>query len=186
MATLLAVVGRILIALLFIVAGFTKLIDPASTAQMLAGVGLPAWLALPTGLFELLAGLALVVGYHTRIFALLLAGFSLVTAFFFHNNLLDPIQSAMLLKNVAIAGGLLSLCGLDTARWSYDAMRQRRREDLAEQKGREEAHDAEVRAARAEGVAAGTRSRDVTDSDIQGRAVVTDVDRDGVPEVRKA
>jgi putative oxidoreductase len=185
MATLLAVVGRILIALLFIVSGFTKLIDPMATSQMLASVSLPPWLALPTGLFELLAGLALVIGYHTRIFAVLLAGFSLLAAFFFHNNLVDPLQSAMLLKNVAIAGGLLSLCGLDTARWSYDAMRRRRREELAEQQAREQAHDAEVRAARAEGVAAGTRSRDVTESDIHGRTVVTDVDRDGVPEVRK-
>lgn len=185
MATVLGFIGRLLIALLFIVSGVNKLFDIGGTEAMIASTGLPGWLALPTGLFELIAGLALVFGVMTRFFAVLLAAFCLLAAFFFHLNFVDPVQSAMLLKNVAIAGGLLCLTALDTERWSYDAMRQRRRAELDAHKAELDARDAEVRAARAEGVAAATRSREQADSGIHGRTVVTDVDGDGVPEVRK-
>lgn len=166
MTTVLAFVGRLMIALLFIVSGVNKLFDVAGTEGMITSVGLPSGFALPTGIFEVVAGLALVFGVLTRLFAVLLAAFCLLAAFFFHNDFVDPTQAAMLLKNIAIAGGLLCLCALDNIRWSYDAMRERRRTELA-------AHDAELRAARAEGAAAQS-----------SRTVVADVDRDEVP-VRK-
>jgi len=181
MPTVLAFIGRILIALLFIASGIGKLADPASTAQMLAAVGLPTGLAVPTGLFELIAGLALVFGVLTRLFAVLLAGFCLAAAFFFHNNFTDPMQAAMLLKNVAIAGGLLCLTAVDSLRWSYDAMRERRRSEIAAQDAVERQHEAELRAARVEGTAAAR----TTAAHSIDRTVVTDVDGDGVPEVRK-
>lgn len=144
MTALMAFIGRVLIALLFIISGTNKLVDPASAAAMLSGVGLPASLAMPTGVFELVAGLALVGGVLTRFFAALLAAFCLLSAFFFHNNFVDPLQATMLLKNVAIAGGLLCLCAVNTMRWSYDAMRDQRRLERAER-------EATVRAAYAEG-----------------------------------
>lgn len=184
MATMLGFIGRLLIALLFIVSGVTKLFDLGGTQAMLAGVGLPADLALPTALFEVVAGVALVFGAMTRLVALLLAAFCLATAFFFHNNFMDPVQAAMLLKNLAIAGGLLCLTGLDSIRWSYDAMRERRRVEHDARIAEGQAHEAELRAARAEGAAAATRAREVAGSDIQGRTVVADGDGDGVPEVQ--
>lgn len=158
MTTLLAFVGRILIALLFLVSGANKLMDISGTDTMIRSVGLPGGLGLLVGLFEVAAGLALVFGVATRLTAIILAGFCLVTAFFFHNNFTDPIQAAMLLKNVAISGGLLALTAADTARWSYDALRARRRAEIAELRAEAKAHDAEVRAARAEGEAAATRT----------------------------
>ena len=154
MTTLLAFVGRLMIALLFLVSGANKLMDLAGTNAMIEAVGLPGGLAVLAGLFEIVAGLMLVFGVVTRTTAVLLAGFCLVSAFFFHNNLADPMQAAMLLKNIAIAGGLLCLTALDTARWSYDAMRARRQAEIARLKAENRAHDAEVRAARAEGAAA--------------------------------
>jgi putative oxidoreductase len=157
MTTLLAFIGRLLIALLFLVSGANKLMDISGTDAMIRSVGLPGGLALLTGLFEIVSGLALVFGVATRFFAVLLALFCLVSAFFFHNNFADPIQAAMLLKNVAIAGGLLCLTALDTVRWSYDAMRARRRAEVATRDAELRAHDAEVRAARAEGAAGATR-----------------------------
>jgi len=182
---MLGFIGRLLIALLFIVSGANKLFDIGGTQAMLTSAGLPAMLALPTALFELLAGLALVFGFMTRLVAILLAGFCLAAAFFFHNNFMDPMQAAMLLKNVAIAGGLLCLTGLDSIRWSYDSMRERRRVEHDARIAEGQAHEAELRAARAEGAAAATHSREVAGSDIHGRTVVTDVDGDGVPEVGK-
>ena len=158
MNTLLAFVGRLMIAILFLVSGANKLMDISGTDQMIRSVGLPGGLAIATGLFEVVASLALIFGIATRGFAILLAAFCLVSAFFFHNNFADPIQAAMLLKNIAIAGGLLCLTALDNVRWSYDAMRLRRRTELAELRAENRAHDAEVRAARAEGAVAATQA----------------------------
>ena len=78
-------VGRILLALMFITAGYPKLIDPSGTAGMIAGAGLPAATALAylAGLFELVAGLFVLVGFQTRIAAYLLAAFSAVTKLFY-------------------------------------------------------------------------------------------------------
>lgn len=169
MNTLLAFIGRLMIALLFLISGANKLMDVAGTDAMIRAVGLPGGLAVVTGLFEIIAGLALVIGVATRFFAVVLAFYCLVTAFFFHNNFVDPIQAAMLLKNVAIAGGLLCLTALDNVRWSYDALRVRRRAELAELRAENRVHEAEMRAARAEGAAAATRTA-ATD----GETVVAD------------
>lgn len=158
MSTLLAFIGRLMIALLFLISGVGKLMDVAGTDQMIRAVGLPGGLAVAVGLFEIIAGLALVFGVGTRVFAILLAGFCLLAAFFFHNDFTDPIQATMLLKDIAIAGGLLCLTALDNVRWSYDAMRARRRDEAAELDAEHRAHEAEVRAARAEGAAAATQA----------------------------
>lgn len=144
MSTLLAFIGRVLIALLFIVSGINKVADLSGTQAMLAGVGLPANFAVGVAIFEVIAGLALVFGVLTRLFALVLAAFCVITAFIFHNQFMDPVQAAMLLKNLAVAGGLLCLCALESYRWSYDDIRDRRRRDLTER-------EAELRAAKAEG-----------------------------------
>lgn len=166
MSALLAFAGRLLIALLFVISGLNKLVDPVSTEAMLAGVGLPTMLAVPTGLFELVAGLALILGFLTRFFATLLAIFCLLAAFFFHNNFVDPVQLAQLLKNIAIAGGLLCLCAVNTMRWSYDSMRDQRRVERAERdaamraavaEGKLEEREAALRVAEAEGRVRGPR-----------------------------
>lgn len=157
MNTIAALIGRILLSLIFIGSGASKLFDPAGTEAMITGVGLPAGLAIPTGLFELIAGLAIALGFMTRLFAILLAGFCLVTAFFFHNQIGDPMQLAMALKNVAIAGGLLCLFAHTQMRWSYDSMRLTRKAELAERKSEitqrdadAKIHEAELRATKAE------------------------------------
>jgi len=151
MNTVAAFVGRLLLALIFIVSGINKLFDIPSIEAMLAGVGLPTSFALPTALFELLGGLAIALGVMTRLFAILFAGFSLVTILFFHRQFSDPMQATMALKNVAIAGGFLCLFAHSQMRWSYDSMRQRRRHDALNREVELRAREAELRAARAEG-----------------------------------
>lgn len=150
MNTIAALIGRILLSLIFIVSGASKLFDPAGTEALITGVGLPAGLAIPAGLFELIAGLALALGFMTRFVSVLLAGFCLVTAFFFHNQFGDPMQAAMALKNVAIAGGLLCLFAHSQMRWSYDSMRLKRKAEIAERDAAEKVREAELRAAKAE------------------------------------
>lgn len=151
MSHIAALVGRILMSIIFIWSGFGKLANLPQTDAMIVAAGLPSGLALPTALFEILAGLALVFGIMTRLVALILAGFTLTSALFFHNNLTDPNQQIHALKNLAMAGGLLCLFAQSQMRWSYDSMRLQRRAELAERNADERVHDAELRAARAEG-----------------------------------
>jgi len=131
MSTLAAVIGRILIALLFIVSGFLKLADPGTAAALLQSAGLsPAW-TMPAALFEIVVGTALAVGAMTRLAALLLAGFTVLTILFFHHQFADPAQLPGILLHVALVGGLLGIFAHSQIWWSYDALRQRRAEDLA-------------------------------------------------------
>lgn len=146
-----AFIGRIMMAVIFIVSGFGKLVNLSGTDAMLTGAGLPAGLALPVALFELLGGVALVIGLMTRLVAVLLAAFTLLAALFFHNQLTDPVQQIHALKNLAIAGGLLCLFAHSQMRWSYDSMQLRRRAERAERDAASRVHEAELRAARAEG-----------------------------------
>jgi putative oxidoreductase len=101
--------GRILLALIFIISGLGKLGDVAGVAGYMASVGLPAILAWPAILFEIVAGIALLIGCQTRITALALAGFSLLTAVIFHLDPADPTQMITFLRNLAMAGGYLLL-----------------------------------------------------------------------------
>lgn len=174
MSMIAAVIGRLLLAVMFIVSGLQKIADPGPTAQMLAGTNLPESLALPTGVFELVSGLFLAIGLMTRLTAIALFVFVGLTIFFFHNQFADPLQGTLALKNLAIMGGLLMTFAYGQVRGTFDYMRERRR-----------TYDAELRAARAEGRAEGATAapRTVVAPPAAG-TVVTDVDRDGVPEVR--
>ena len=106
---------------------------------MLDGVGLPANLALPTGIFELVAGFLLAIGLMSRLVAALLFAFVALATVMFHNQITDPMQATQALKNLAIMGGLLMVIAYGQMRWSYDHWRERDRQ-----------HKAELRAARAE------------------------------------
>jgi putative oxidoreductase len=100
-------VGRVLVGLLFLLAGLGKLGDVGGFAAYLASGGLPAFLAWPAVLFEIVVGAALIIGYRTRIAALAAAAFCVVAGLLYHLDFSDQIQTAMLFKNLAIAGGLL-------------------------------------------------------------------------------
>ena len=131
-------IGRILLSLMFITAGFPKLLDPSGTAGMITGAGLPAATALAylAGLFELVGGLFILVGFQTKITAWLLALFCVFTAFVFHagainvpdfpegaNGLLTVFNGLMMWKNITIAGGFLVLAAFGPGSISVDARR---------------------------------------------------------------
>lgn len=127
-----ALIGRILLSAIFIFAGFGKMADIGATAANMASAGLPSSLAWPTAIFELVAGLAILLGIFTRLFAFLLAGFCLLTALMFHADFADPMQQASFMKNVAMAGGFLVLMAYNGVSHSLDALRVRRREVVVE------------------------------------------------------
>jgi putative oxidoreductase len=177
MSAIAAFVGRLMLALLFVLSGIPKIIDPSGTAAMMQAARLPGNLAMAVGIFEVVAGLLLALGVMTRLVSILLAGFTLLTVFFIHNQFGDPMQAAQALKNIAVAGGLLMVFAYGHMYWGYDRMRAMRKGELAAADASARAHDAELRAARAEGRAEAVGTGAGT--------VVTDVDGDGRPEVRK-
>lgn len=101
--------GRVLLGILFLVAGVGKLQDVAGFTGYLTSGGLPAVLAWPSIIFEIALGLALIVGFQVRAFALAGAGFSILAGLLYHFDPADQAQFTSFLKNLAIAGGFLVL-----------------------------------------------------------------------------
>lgn len=112
--------GRILLALIFIVSGVGKISDVAGTAGYIESAGLPGILVWPTIALEVLGGIAIVIGFQTRIAAFALALFALAAAVLFHTNFADPMQSIMFMKNLSMAGGLLLLAASGATALSVD------------------------------------------------------------------
>jgi putative oxidoreductase len=101
--------GRILLATLFLVSGFGKIEQYSATAGYMESMGVPgALLPLVIGL-ETLGAAAIMLGWKTRLVALLLAAFTLLSAVIFHGNISDPGQLVHFLKNLSIAGAFLLL-----------------------------------------------------------------------------
>ncbi len=176
MSKIAAIIGRLLIAIIFVVSGIGKFADPSSTAQMLGSVGLSPALAIPSGLFELIAGLMLAAGFAVRLVAIALFAFVALTPLFFHNRFIDPLQAAMAMKNLAIMGGLM-LAFAHSQMWShYYGMTRQRRGEIAARDAEKRAHDAELRAARAEGVITAAKTeRVVVDRNGDGDGYVDSV-----------
>jgi putative oxidoreductase len=99
--------GRILMVLIFVLAGFTKIMHYDATAADMVAHGIPGMLLPVVIATELLGGLAIILGWQTRIAAFLLAGFSIVTALLMHNDPNSQVEGIMLMKNLSIAGGFL-------------------------------------------------------------------------------
>lgn len=120
--TIVPAIGRILLATIFIFSGIGKLMAPAATIGYIASSGLPfAPLALAGAIaVELGGGLMLALGIQTRLVAALLAGFSIVTGLAFHNAIGDQNQLIHLLKNIAMAGGLLQVVAFGAGAFSID------------------------------------------------------------------
>ena len=115
--------GRILLASLFLLSGFSKISGYGMTAGYMASMGVsPALLPIVIAT-EVLGSLAIILGWHTRIAAFLLAGFTLLAASLFHNNFGDQTQMIMFLKDVAITGAFLMLLANGAGELSLDHRR---------------------------------------------------------------
>jgi putative oxidoreductase len=126
----LVVVGRVLLALMFIMAGFSKLGNISGTAGYIASGGLPlaSVLAVVVGLLELLGGIAIAIGFHARWAALALGLFTIAASLLFHKFwAVAPeqafVQQLMFMKNLSVAGGLFIVAALGAGPVSVDARR---------------------------------------------------------------
>ena len=124
MNNILQPLGRIMLALIFILAGIGKIADPAGNMSFMQSAGVPGLLLWPTIALEILGGLAIAVGFKTRYAAFALAVFSVAAAFIFHRNFGDQMQMIMFLKNIAMAGGLLLLATSGVTAYSLDSKKK--------------------------------------------------------------
>jgi putative oxidoreductase len=122
-----ALVGRILLGLIFVLSGFQKLTGFSGVAAGIAGKGLPMpeVLAVLSVAIELGAGLLLLVGWKARWAALLLFLFTIPITLVFHNFwAMEGAEAAMneihFMKNVSIMGGMLLVAAFGPGRYSVD------------------------------------------------------------------
>lgn len=115
-----APIGRLLISFIFLYSGLGKISGYAGTQAYMESMGVPGALLPLVIAVEVLGGLAVALGWHTRIAAFLLAGFSLLSALLFHANFADQMQLISFLKNVAIAGGFLMIVAVGGGAFSLD------------------------------------------------------------------
>ena len=114
-------VARIMMPVLFIVAGYGKLGDAyAGTQQYMQAMGVPGALLPLTILLELGGGLAILVGFLTRTTAIFTFGFTVLTALLFHSNFAEGANQLMFMKNFTIAGGYLLLAVTGPGKFSID------------------------------------------------------------------
>ncbi len=116
--------GRILIAVLFLMAGIGKLGSGYDGTQAyMEAMGVPEMLLPVVIALEIGGAILLIAGFWTRTSALALAAFTILSAVLFHWDFSDQMQQVMLLKNVAIAGGFLLLASTGAGTWSVDGRR---------------------------------------------------------------
>lgn len=115
-----APVARILLSLIFVTSGISKISGYAGTQGYMEAMGVPGGLLPLVIALEILGGLAVMLGWHTRVAAFLLAGFTLSSALLFHANFGDQVQMIMFMKNVSIAGGFLMIVAQGAGAFSLD------------------------------------------------------------------
>jgi putative oxidoreductase len=113
--------GRAMLAAIFIVAGFSKLgAAYAGTQAYMDSVGVPGLLLPAVIAVEILGGIAILIGFQTRIAAALLFGFTMLAALLFHSDFSQQMQSILFMKNIAIAGAFLLLFSQGPGQWAFN------------------------------------------------------------------
>lgn len=113
-------IARILMPVLFIVAGWGKITGYAGTQQYMEAMGVPGFFLPLTILLEFGGGLAVLFGLLTRFTAIVTAVFTLITAFVFHSDFAVDGNSISFMKNLTIAGGYLLLFITGPGAYSID------------------------------------------------------------------
>ena len=114
------VLGRIFLSTIFLIEGINKIFNYESTIEYMENFSVPEYLAIPAIIVEILFPLLLIVGYQTKISALVLAMFTLATALIFHTDFTNQMQLTSFLKNFAIAGGFLIIFVNSAGKYSLD------------------------------------------------------------------
>jgi putative oxidoreductase len=118
--------GRILIAAIFIYDAMLIGQYPAENHSFIQSFGVPGFLLWPAAALQLVGGVLVVIGLATRIAALALGAFCLLTAAIFHTNFADTMEAIQFGKDIGLAGGFLFLSANGPGAWSVEGWRARR------------------------------------------------------------
>jgi len=114
------VLGRIFLSMIFLIEGMNKIFNYEGTIQYMENFGVPEYFAIPAIILEILFPLLLIIGYQTKIAALVMTIFTIVVAIIFHTNFADPMQFITFFKDIAIAGGFLIIFVKGAGKYSID------------------------------------------------------------------
>jgi putative oxidoreductase len=120
MSNLIDFIGRLFISALFLLSAYNKILSIDGTMGWMEGFGIPGILLYPTIVLEIILPLFIIIGYQTKLSSSLLAVFCVSTAFIFHYDFTDQMQTAAFLKNIGLAGGFLFIVANGTKDWSID------------------------------------------------------------------
>ena len=120
MANLIDFIARLLISALFLISAYNKIFSIDGTMSWMEGFGIPGLLLYPTIALEIIFPLFVIIGYQARLSAGLLAIFCIATAFIFHYDFVDQMQTIAFLKNLGLAGGFLFIVTNGTKDWAVD------------------------------------------------------------------
>ena len=119
-------VSRLLLAWLFVHEGVALAAYFGIAAEIMAKMGVPSFLLIATIALQLLAGIAIAIGWQARLGAAVLGLFCLLTAVLFHRNFAVHDELLHFEKDLAIAGGMFVLLVHGAGRWSIDGLFARR------------------------------------------------------------
>ena len=114
------VLGRIFLSTIFLIEGASKIFNYEETIQYMENFSVPGYLAIPAIILEILFPLLLIIGYQTKIAALVMMIFTIVVAIIFHTNFDDQMQFINFFKDIAIAGGFIIIFVNGAGKFSVD------------------------------------------------------------------
>ena len=120
MSNLIDFIGRILISALFLLSAYNKILSIDGTMSWMEGFGIPGLLLYPTIALEIILPLFIIIGYQAKLSAGILAVFCLVTAFIFHFDFTNQLETVSFFKNIGLAGGFLFIVASGTKNWAIN------------------------------------------------------------------
>ena len=124
MQNYLDLLARILISILFLINGYFKIINYEGTIEWMESYNIASFFLIPAIILEITAPILIIIGYKTKIAATLLFLFCLSTAFIFHLDFSDNMQTTSFLKNIALSGGFLLIIINGAKKFSFDNMKK--------------------------------------------------------------
>ena len=113
-------IGRVFLSALFLIEGVVTLFTQEQVITYMEDYGVPGALFIPTVVREILFPLLLIVGYKTRLAALIMSLFTVTVAIIFHTDFSDGMQLVFFLKDLAIAGGFMVVFVYGSNKFSLD------------------------------------------------------------------
>ena len=113
-------IGRIFLSALFLFNGIAKIFYYEGTIEYMENFGVPGYLITPAIIIEIVFPTLLIIGYKTRLSAIVLASFTILLAVIFHTDFSNQMQLTQFLKNFAISGGFIIVFTYGPGKFSLD------------------------------------------------------------------